>query len=63
MEKNIEIKKFVDDQNIEYKLFLNFKNAPVVRVRDLDAEENVSIVVYPSIAQAEIAYAKALPKF
>jgi hypothetical protein len=60
--KTIEIKKFVDDQNIEYKLFLNDRNVPTVRVRDLDANENVSLVKYPSITMAEIAYEKALPK-
>lgn len=60
--KNIEIKKFIDEQNIEYKLFLNDAGVPTVRVRDLDAEDNYSLVKYPSITMAELAFSKALPK-
>jgi hypothetical protein len=58
-----EIKSEVTDMNIEIKLFkyLDGKWAGRfgVRVRDLDAEENVGITVCLDIAQAERYYEKA----
>lgn len=54
------IARHVDDMNIETKLYLNAKGQPSVRIRDLDAEENVSIVFYPDLTAAKAAYTKAV---
>ena len=58
-----EIKKNVDDMNIETKLFESdgHTGKPFgVRVRDLDAGENVSNIFCPTLAIAETYYAKAI---
>jgi hypothetical protein len=58
--KTTELKKFVNSENIECLLFLNDANEPTVRVRDLDAEQNYSLVKYPTLAMAEKAYKSAI---
>lgn len=60
--QNQELEKFVDVDRMEFKLFLNLANVPCVRVRDLDAGENVSIVRYPSLEAAKKAYDELVRK-
>ncbi len=52
----------VDDQNVETKLYLDDSGVACIRVRDLDADENYSLVRYPTEADAFKAY-NATPKF
>ena len=57
--KNEEIKKTVDDMNIEVLMFKTNANEDKpfrVRVRDLDADENISSVSCPTIELAEKYY-------
>lgn len=42
--------------NIEYSLFLNLKGVATVRVRDLDANENYSLIQYPTLEAAKTAF-------
>ena len=61
--KNEEIKKTVDDMNIEVLLFktnANKKRPFSVRVRDLDAEENISSNFCPTLELAEKYYNETL---
>jgi hypothetical protein len=50
-------------ENIEVKLFVNDAGHPCVRIRDLDAGENVSLVACADAAQAARLYDKAVADF
>ncbi len=58
-----EIKKHIDDMNIEVKMFKSInrdKNPYGVRLRDLDANENISTTFCPTIDLAEKYYNEAI---
>jgi hypothetical protein len=44
--------KVDSEANIEYKLYLNAVGKPCVRVFDLDANDAVSITIYPTLEMA-----------
>ena len=56
------IKTQIDDNNVEYKLFINNSAKYSVRVFDLDAEEVVGITIYPDQNSATKAFNKLLEK-
>lgn len=52
---------FTDQDNIQYDLFVSTEdNKGMVRIRDLDANETVSLKKYPSVKEAEQAYNKLI---
>jgi hypothetical protein len=52
---------FTDQDNIQYDLFVSTEdNKGMVRIRDLDANETVSLKKYPSVKDAEQAYNKLI---
>ena len=60
--ENLTIRKYIDETNVEYLLFLNASACPCVRVRDLDAGENLALVIYKDIAQAEAEFYSLVAK-
>ena len=56
------VRKYVDSANIEYLLFFNEAKNPVIRVRDLDAEENIALTIYERISQATADYYSLVAK-
>jgi hypothetical protein len=50
---NETVKVQVCTMNIETKLFINAAGKYAVRMRDLDAEENITISIFPSRETAE----------
>lgn len=56
----IDIK--IDSNGIEYKLFINHKNEHCIRVRDIDAQENYILKIYPTPEMAKVEYDKLIAK-
>jgi hypothetical protein len=58
-----EYETFVDEENIEYKRFLNTSGKHCVRVTDLDSGNVFQLLICISEEQAIEKYAAALPKY
>ena len=44
------------EEGVEAKLYINASGKACIRVRDVDAEENFQITIYPSFEAAEKAF-------